>query len=61
MKLVINRDNKEIEAKKVKIKVNGSTYRITQSIEGGLNINKSGLDDDGITIKPHVSNVVILK
>jgi hypothetical protein len=61
MKIKVNRDNEEMEASKVTIKLNGSKYSITESVEGGLNINKCGLDDDGITIKPRVSNVIIVR
>lgn len=61
MKISINRSEVDISVAQLTIESEGIRYRIVESIEGGLRINKMGIIEDRITVLPHVSNEVTIK
>lgn len=49
---------KDIEAKKVLIEVGGSKFRITESVDGKLTINKYNYDDQALAVYPRYANEI---
>ena len=58
MKYSINRGDEPQEVKKITILIGDDKFRITETIDGKLEINKSSLYDRQIFILPRVSNVI---
>ena len=62
MKIKLRRQDEKFPAERVDIYIGDTMYRITETIEGKLNINKSGENlSDSITIYPVVTNVIEIK
>ena len=53
MKIQLKRDGEILEIKKFAIEVNGNRYRISETIEGRVTINKVSTDGDDDYIKVH--------
>ena len=61
MKYKIDRDDNPKEVTKITVYIGLDRYRITESNEGKLNINKmSDSDSDNIQIHPYCSNEIEL-
>ena len=53
MKIQLKRDGEVLEIKNFAIEVNGNRYRISETIEGRVTINKVSIDGDDDCIKVH--------
>ena len=53
MKIQLKRDGEILEIKNFAIEVNGNRYRISETIEGRVTINKYSIDGDDDYIKVH--------
>ena len=53
MKIQLKRDGEILEIKNFAIEVNGNRYRISETIEGRVTINKVSIDGDDDYIKVH--------
>jgi hypothetical protein len=53
MKIQLKRDGEILEIKNFAIEVNGNRYRISETIEGRVTINKVSIDGDDDCIKVH--------
>lgn len=53
MKIQLKRDGEVLEIKNFAIEVNGNRYRISETIEGRVTINKYSIDGDDDYIKVH--------
>lgn len=61
MKYITNRGEEPVFAKMITITIGEETYRITETIDGKLNINKtSDSDSDLIRIHPRTGNEIEL-
>ena len=60
MKIQLKRDGEVLEIKNFAIEVNGNRYRISETIEGRVTINKYSIDgdDDYIKVRPRSGNEI---
>ena len=60
MKIQIKRDQEYIEVTTATIEINGIRYRLSESIDGRLTINKMSLDgnDDYMRVHPRSGNEI---
>jgi len=60
MKIQIKRDEEYIEVRNATIEINGNRYRLSESIDGRLTINKISLDgtDDYMRVHPKSGNEI---
>lgn len=60
MKLQLKREGEIIDIKNFAIEVNGNRYRISETIDGRVTINKYSLDgeDDYIKVHPRSGNEI---
>ena len=60
MEYKVGRDETPIEFKRMVISIGNIDYRITESVDGKLNINKSG-DENGLRVYPRYANEIEVK
>jgi hypothetical protein len=58
--MIVIIDDKPIEVKNIEIQIGDNNYKLSQSIDKRLNINKQDGDDGPISIYPRYSNEIEL-
>jgi hypothetical protein len=60
MKIQVKRDNEYIEVRNATIEINGNRYRLSETIDGRLTVNKISLDgtDDYMRVHPKSGNEI---
>jgi hypothetical protein len=61
MKVQLKRDGEEIEVKNLFVIIGETRYRLTETNQNELEINKHDLDDTSISISPCYANQIKIK